>query len=155
MTCKLQGLYFSTNVLHLEHWFLFFVWNVCWIFINFQSSKCCEFECGIYTLHVTYCYMFKRKGKHWWVAKHTKLWSAHLKIINNHGNWSLYQNPQASPWHVGHYIKLQLFLFVIKKRFWYPMKGLCINLVKDHDYPPNYGIIFYKKKSYLKKTHIH
>jgi hypothetical protein len=26
------------------------------------------------------------------------------------------------------------------------MKGLCINLVKDHDYPPNYGIIFLQKK---------
>ncbi len=26
------------------------------------------------------------------------------------------------------------------------MKGLCINLVKDCDYPPNYGIIFLQKK---------
>jgi hypothetical protein len=31
------------------------------------------------------------------------------------------------------------------------MKGLCINLVKNHDYPPNYGIVFYKKYIYLKK----
>lgn len=86
--------------------FCFLVWNVCWISINFQSSKCCEFECGVYTLCVTYYYMFKRKGKHWW---HTKLWSMHLKITNNHGNWVLYKafienkkNPQAFAWLVGH-----------------------------------------------------
>ncbi len=36
------------------------------------------------------------------------------------------------------------------------MKGLCINLVKDCDYPPNYGIIFLQKKNHIwrKRAHI-
>jgi len=33
----------------------------------------------------------------------------------------------------------------MKEGCWHPMKGLCLNLTKDHDYPPNCGIVFLHK----------
>jgi hypothetical protein len=41
--------------------------------------------------------------------------------------------------------QVTVFLWCMKEGCWHPMKGLCLNLTKDHDYPPNCGIVFLHK----------